>query len=188
MKQLPRTPAESTARPKGAKNEVEAGCGTCGAARLPIVPHGSVKLSEDEQENLARLARRIAEQEPNLSTVPSFSPRLGIGLLPAPGLFVEDHGDIRFAHEEGDDIAYSYRSLVLAGDGDMLAVYGPRIPAFETYCRDVLRLGRVEAMSPAIGDPRRPPAIACAKDPGFVARVAQLAQDAGGLNSVTPEL
>jgi hypothetical protein len=128
--------------------------GACGAAGLPIIPH--------------------------YAAVPPFDPLLGVGLVPGPSLLVEDHGGIQLAHESGADFVYSYRPLVLAGDGDMLAVYGARNPAFESYCREFLCLGHVRAMSPAAADPRWPPARACAEDGAFVGRLAEAARSPGG--------
>jgi hypothetical protein len=160
------------------------GRGASGAAGLPIIPHYSAELSAVEQAKLADLAARITAEEPNLAAVPPFDPLLGVGLVPGPSLLVEDHGGIQLAHESGADLVYSYRPLVLAGDGDMLAVYGARNPAFETYCREFLCLGHVRAMSPAAADPRWPPARACAEDGAFVGRLAEAARSGGGLNVV----
>lgn len=158
--------------------------GARGAAALPIVPHYATQLAEKERTALAELAKRIAAEEPNLSAIPPFDPLLGIGQIAGPSLLVEDHSGILLARERITDAVYSYRALLLAGEGDMVAVYGARNPAFEAYCRDVLRLGRVETLTPAPGDPPRPLSLACAEDAAFVEQVARTARAAGGLNVV----
>lgn len=150
----------------------------------PVVSHHAVRLAESERSALAELARRIAAEDPNLSALPPFSPLLGIGLIEAPSLLVEDHSGILLARERGADIRYTYRALLLGGEGDMLAVYGNRNLAFESYCRDVLGLGRVEALSPAPGDPRWSVSRTCIEDAAFIDRVARTARAGGGLNVV----
>ena len=158
--------------------------GARGAAALPIVSHYATKLAEGERAALADLAARVAAEEPNLSAIPPLDPQLGTGRIAAPSLLVEDHSGILLALAHVTDAGYTYRALLLAGEGDMLAVYGARNPAFEAYCRDVLRLGRVEALTPAPGEPPRPLSLACAEDAAFVERVARTARAAGGLNVV----
>jgi len=161
----------------GQAHDAQAGHG------IPIVSHYSTKLSADELNAVADLAVRIAVQEPNLSKVPPLDHLLGTGLQSAPNLLLEDHGEIQLTHSSGPQ-ALRYRALLLAGEGDIMAVCGPRNSAFETYCREVLRLGNVEVLSPAPGDPNWPPAVACAKDSAFIKRVAELARSAGSLNVV----
>jgi hypothetical protein len=156
-----------------------------GPDRLPIVSHYAPALPAATQQRLARLARDIRDQECNLATVPPLDPRLDAGFLDgAPCLLVEDHSGILYAHERGSDITYTYRALVLGTDGDLLAVQGRRVPAFEQYCRETLGLGAVQVLVPAVPDPRRAPSLACAEDPSFVAAVASAAKRGGGLNLV----
>lgn len=155
-----------------------------GAAGLPICSHYEVELAADERAELAKLAARIAKEEQNLSAIPPLDPGLGIGLLPAPSLVLEDHSGILLAQERGADVTFTYRALLLAGEGDLLAVYAPRDPVFEAYCRDTLKLGRVEALAFPPGEPQRALSLACVEDADFIAHMAQAARAAGGLNVV----
>jgi len=135
--------------------------------------------------HLAGLAREIRGEERNLATVPPLDPRLDAGLLSdAPSLLVEDHSGILYAHERGSDVTYTYRALALGGDGDLLAVQGRRVPAFEEYCRETLGLGEVQVLMPATTDRRQAPSIACAEDHAFIDAVASVARRSGGLNLV----
>lgn len=154
------------------------------AASPPVAPHYTVTIRDDERRRLAELAGRIAAEERALAAVPILDPLLGVGALSAPSLLIEDHSGILHARASGADVIYKYRALVLAGEGDMLAVGGPRNPAFESYCRDFLKLGRVAVLCPAAGGPDRPLALACAEDAGLVERAAREARGAGALNVV----
>lgn len=151
--------------------------------RMPVVARYDVALPAAECKRLEGIATEIREEDGDPSVIPPLDPQLATGLLPgAPALLVEDHSEILYAHERGSDVTYTYRSLVLATDGDMLAVYGPRVPAFESYCRDFLGIGRVEILSPAGARNHRSPCMLCAEDGAFVERVAAGARRAGGLN------
>ncbi len=55
--------------------------------------------------------------------------------------------------------------------------------AYEEYCRDVLRLGRAEVLTPVPA--MEPLAIRCAKDSKLLNRLAERARENGGLNIVT---
>lgn len=152
--------------------------------RLPIVVHHRVKLPPEERIRIAHLARQIQTESPLLCHAPNFSENLSSGLIDAPALLVEDHSGIQLAHERGADAHHSYRALLLAGEGDLLAVYGKRYPAFEAYCRDWLGLGRVEVIAPPLADPVQSLADACLNDRHLIARAVKRAQHAGGLNVI----
>jgi hypothetical protein len=151
--------------------------------RLPIIPHYSPALPDSVQQRLAGLAREIRDEEPNVATVPPLDPQLDAGwLVGAPSLLVEDHSGILNAHERGSDITYTYRALALGGEGDLLAVQGRRVPAFEEYCRETLGLGQVQVLMPVTSDTHQAPSMACAGDPAFIEAVASVARSRGGLN------
>ena len=152
--------------------------------RLPIVVHHRVKLPPEERIRIAHLARQIQTESPRLCHAPNFSENLSSGLIDAPALLVEDHSGIQLAHERGADAHHSYRALLLAGEGDLLAVYGKRYPAFEAYCRDWLGLGRVEVIAPPLANPVQSLADACLNDRHLIARAVKRAQHAGGLNVI----
>lgn len=111
-----------------------------GAARqlpsLPIVPQMPAKVGDAEREKIARLAEQILSDEPALDIASHFGPRVTAGIGPGPSFVLEDHSAISLFERVGGDISYSYRALLLAGEGDLVAVAVPRSPRFEAYCRD----------------------------------------------------
>jgi hypothetical protein len=155
--------------------------GTC--ASLPIVPQLCVQIAEDERRDLRRLAGRLFADEPLLPVTEPFGAAVSSGLGPWPGLFLEDHSWISLFNRHSD-VAYSYRALLLAGDGDLVTIGTPRNTAFEAYCRDVLELGRAEVLCPAETGGGLPLAVRCARDPTVLERATERAQSSGGLNVV----
>jgi hypothetical protein len=150
---------------------------------LPIVEHFPVRPSDAARRGASDLAHRLLAAEPALSATKPFGPRVATGLGPGPGVFLEDHSWIALFAQRGD-VAYSYRALLLAGDGDVVLVGIARNPAFEGYCRDHLGLGRPEILVPAPGPSRQSLALRAALDEALVARLAALARGAGGLNII----
>jgi len=148
---------------------------------LPIVAHYDVTL--DARERLRHLASDLRADEPALSATAAFGPWVSPGLGPWPSLVIEDHSWITLFEERGD-AAYTYRALLLAGDGDLVVIAQPRCPGFEDYCRSILRLGHVEILTPAVS--AKPLALAqrCANDAALIGRAADLARRSGGLNVV----
>jgi hypothetical protein len=148
---------------------------------LPIVEHHAVEIDADDRRELARMARKLRSEEPALSSTEAFGPLVAPGLGPWPNLVLEDHSWIVLFEKTGD-VAYTYRALLLAGDGDQVVVGIDRSIDFETYCRDVLGLGRVEVLSPDPAVAQGPLAVRCANDPELLDRIARRAHDCGGLN------
>jgi hypothetical protein len=147
---------------------------------IPVVTHFAVEIDGGERRDLARLARRLLADEPALSGTP-FGPGVRAGLGDGPGLVIEDHSWISLFEHVGD-VAYTYRALLLAGDGDQVAIGVERNPAFERYCREVLGLGDVEVLTPEVGASTDPIALRCAGDDGILDKVAARARAAGVLD------
>lgn len=154
-----------------------------GGAALPVVEHVPVRIGADERAALHDLARVLLTEEPTLNAIEPFGPGVSQGLGPWPSLVVEDHSAITLFDVLGD-VAYSYRALLLAGEGDLIAIGVSRSMAFETYCRDILGLGKVEILQPAPAEIPKALALACAGDPDFIERAAERARLAGGLNVI----
>ncbi len=150
---------------------------------LPIVAHYDVILDAKERERLGYLARNLRADEPALSASAAFRPSVSPGLGPWPSLVIEDHSWITLFEKTGD-FAYTYRALLLAGDGDLVVIAQPRCLGFEDYCRRVLGLGEVEILTPAASAKPLALAQSCAGDPALVRRAADLARRSGGLNVV----
>ena len=151
--------------------------------RLPIVEQVKIELDDAQRARIQSLAFEIKKRDPHLVSTAAFGPRVSAGLGPGPNLVFEDHSGITLYNPE-DDRRYTHRAMLLAGDGDIVALASERNPAFESYCCDTLALGRVEVRTPEVSDPPAPLALRCARDPGFLERMAQIAEEHRGLNLV----
>lgn len=150
-------------------------------ASLSIVETLRVDLGATERRALKRLAGRLLTDEPALDRTWPFGATVAAGLGPWPALVFEDHSGLGLFRPE-DDRAYAYRALLLAEDGDFLAIGPPRNTAFEAYAREVLGLGRVEVVMPAQPSGTRSLAERCAADSTLIDRLAAVARQHGGLN------
>ena len=148
---------------------------------LPIVEHLKVGLDDAERARINALAVDLTRRDPRLSSTNAFGPRVAPGLGPWPSLVFEDHSGISLYKPE-DDRRYAHRALLLAGDGDVVALPVERNRSFEAYCRNTLGLGDVEICTPDAVGPPTPLSVRCARDERFLERVARLAEDHGGLN------
>jgi hypothetical protein len=127
-----------------------------------VVEQIPVRIGAGERRDLAHLARRLLAEEPALAATEAFGPGVARGLSEGPALLFEDHSEIGLFAGRGIP-PLEYRSLLLAGDGDLVLLGGRRSPAFEAYCRDVLKLGQVEMLHPGPSrlTPRPPLARRC---------------------------
>jgi hypothetical protein len=165
-----------------------------GGARLPIVAHEltaslAAEILAEQGPLIERVAAEILAEEPALGSggLLAFAPAVQAGFEPGPSLLIEDHSAIALAAQYSTDAIHAYRMLMLAGDGDVVAVPPPRQREFEAYCRDTLGLGRVDIVTPrATADvqPRCGLAELCWRDPALVARVAERARVAGRLTII----
>lgn len=148
---------------------------------VPIVGHFRPEVGAGQRTRIAALAARIASEERNLQAIPPSKGDAAAGMAPGRTLTLEDHSAIQLAREHGSDQSLGYRALLLAQDGDIVALPGARNLDFEAYCRDVLDLGSIETILPVDSGPLTPLAVACAQDRRLVSRVAAAARENGGL-------
>lgn len=148
-------------------------------ASLPIVNRLTVRIGADERRELAQLAARLLAEEPALSAVNTLGPRVSSGLENGPALCFENHGEIPLSSRA----SFDYRARLLAGDGDIVMIGGPRRPAFEAYCRDVLGLGDAAVVAP-VEHPHWPLAKRCAQDPALLTQLCDVARRAGRLGLI----
>ena len=148
---------------------------------LPIVEQIPVALDDSEQRRIAALADHLRGHDPALAPDDGNSPvRQGVG--DGPALIFEDHGEIPLFTAAAPS-PLEYRSLLLAEDGDVFALGGQRIPDFESYARDELRLGDVTVLP-------RPAAMGCSlpdalrSDPASLAGLVRLARERGSLTVI----
>ncbi|HET9772460.1 MAG TPA: hypothetical protein VFS16_16315 [Acidimicrobiia bacterium] len=114
---------------------------------LPVVEQIPVTVSDAEQRRIAALAEELRRADAALrdEARPAGGGRVRQGAGDGPALVFEDHGEIPLFTEAAPS-ALEYRSLLLAGDDDVFALGGPRVPDFEVYARDGLRLGDVDVL------------------------------------------
>ena len=124
---------------------------------LPIVEQIPVDVDDGEQRRIAALADGLRRQDPALAGLPpaegaGYGGRVRQGVGDGPALIFEDHGEIPLFTTAAPS-PLEYRSLLLAEDGDVFAVGGQRVPDFEAYARETLRLGDVDVLlRPAAAD------------------------------------
>lgn len=113
---------------------------------LPIVEFPGVGLDAAQGKRIAAIAKRMLANEPMLASTQMFGDKVSTGVDDAPALFFEDHAEIALYSQPGGDLALQYRVLMLAGDGDMVLISGPRSEDFEAYCRHTLGLGGITVL------------------------------------------
>jgi len=148
---------------------------------IPVVRHFETMIEGSDRQRLERLAQAILSGDPRLGSTEAFGPNVRPGFQNRPNLVMEDHSEIRL-YETAGNAYYAYRALLLAGDGDKVALDVPRVPGFERYCRETLKLGRIDLIRPEGNEWRNSITMRCVKDGVFLERAAQMAREAGGLN------
>ncbi|MDQ1497839.1 MAG: hypothetical protein QOI86_1179 [Actinomycetota bacterium] len=109
--------------------------------------------------------------------------RVRQGAGDGPALIFEDHGEIPL-FTTAVPSALEYRSLLLAEDGDILALGGQRVADFEAYARDTLRLGEVDVLPRPEGGPGGALPDALRADPAAMARLVRRAREGGSLTVI----
>lgn len=158
---------------------------------LPIVEQVPVEISTIERQRIAALADALRRNDPALAgnfggLGPVTDRQLAAGRLrqgagDGPALLFEDHGEIPLFTAAAPS-PLEYRSLLLAGDGDVFALAGQRIADFETYARDDLRLGDVDVLPRP--DTTGPLPQALLADHASMARLVRCARDHGGFTVI----
>jgi hypothetical protein len=148
---------------------------------LPVVEQIPVTVEDTEQRRVADLADDVRRHDPAL-TLPPGDGRVRQGVGDGPALVFEDHGEIPLFTAAAPS-ALEYRSLLLAEDGDVFALGGKRVPAFEAYARDELRLGDVTVLPRPAGT-TGPLPDALRTDPACLSRLVRLARQRGSLTVI----
>lgn len=148
---------------------------------VPIVGHLRPQVSSRRRAHVAVLAERLLAEERHLATIPWIQVDVATGLATGPTLALEDHSAIQLSREYESDRSLGYRAILLAGDGDSVALARPRNTAFEGYCSDVLGLGSIDVLVPEHVKPAVPLAVACAEDRQLLSRIAAGARENGSL-------
>jgi hypothetical protein len=160
---------------------------------LPIVEQVRVEVDAAEQRRIAALADELRSGDPALPA-DGWGGAVRRGVGDGPALIFEDHGEIPLFTAAAPS-PLEYRSLLLAEDGDVFAFGGQRVPDFETYARETLRLGEVDVLVRPAGaagnsGPSSAPATAGSlpdalrRDPATLARLVRRAREAGSLTVI----
>ncbi len=151
---------------------------------IPIVEKIPLSIPPSLRRRVDQITRNLLRRGPEKAVFsPWIDQGLSTGLGQGPRLIIEDHSWIRLFEAAGD-LAYSYRSLLLAGDGDLVVLGGRRSHEFESYCRDILQLGSPRLLLPGDGKQPGPLASRCARDQEFIASIAAYARSQGELTLV----
>ncbi|MEW6477182.1 MAG: hypothetical protein AB1679_33425 [Actinomycetota bacterium] len=142
-----------------------------------------------ERRRIAALAGALRAADPALAATAEegrlAAGRVRQGAGEGPALIFEDHGEIPLFTTAAPS-PLEYRSLLLAGEGDIFALGGQRIPDFEAYARDDLRLGDIDILPrPAGAGASLPEALR--HDPASMARLVHRAREHGAF-TVMPYL
>ena len=166
---------------------------SCAAASsAEQISHGSLTFRSDcrpqlkahELQLIEETRAEIVRNWPVFDQVPPFGPLCEQGFEYLPSLMIEDHSGIQLSAQGHANQNLSYRSIMLAGDEDLVAVYGSRDICFESYCRQRLGLGEPRVFAPNIADLPKSLANACLSDDVFIAEAVETARAAGGMNIV----
>ncbi|HEY0396966.1 MAG TPA: hypothetical protein VGF00_01180, partial [Acidimicrobiia bacterium] len=150
-----------------------------------------VTVGESEQRRIAALADALRDRDAaladdarrlHLPAPTGDGGRVRQGAGDGPALIFEDHGEIPLFTTAAPS-ALEYRSLLLAEDGDILALGGQRVADFEAYARDTLRLGEVDVLPRPEGGPGALP-DALRADPAAMARLVRRAREGGSLTVI----
>lgn len=140
-----------------------------------------MRLPDAEHERLAQLAGRILENDPTLNRFETVGRAVTPGLDEGPALLFEDHSEITlFSCVEDEPL--QYRSLLLAGDDDLVVIRTRRNLPFEGYCRDILALGDAEVMVLPLDHGRPPLPRHCADRSASFSAIVKTARRHGRLN------
>jgi hypothetical protein len=151
----------------------------------PIVSHATAAIGAPARGRIEQLASRLLAAEPGLAAVGAFGRDVRAGLREGPALLFEDHTDIALFGGRGD-ATLQYRSLLLAGEGDVVLVGGQRSPPFEAYCRDALGLGAPIVLGIPTASRAEPGGLAlrCSGHAQAMAAITRVANQQGRLNLI----
>ncbi len=152
---------------------------------IPIVSQSDVCIDANDRDQLEVLAQRLLANDPGLNRTDVFGPNVRPGLGDGPSFLFEDHSQISL-FSNAEDTPLEYRTLMLAGDGDIMLIGGRRFPDFERYCRDWLGLGHVKVVSPREHPDGTfmPMSKRCIADEELLAEICDLASRHGQLNVI----
>lgn len=152
------------------------------ASSWPIIPHIPVQLDVAERRHVAQIAAKLLANEPALHfATEAFGARVSVGVGAGPSVLLQDLEGVALVAAPVDSFL-QYRMLLLAQDGDQVALSIRRSRSFERYCRETLKLGQVDIVSPALAAPDKSLATYCRQDPDVLAKLVARARRHGCMN------
>ncbi len=142
------------------------------------------RLEPEALERAVAVARRIASELDLDRQAAAFGRHRWTGPVlgepKEPVLCLDDFSTLPSLDGIAGVATYQHRARVRAGDGDVFATVIPPAPGYESYCRDVLRLGAPELLlAEELGGPMAV-ARACGRGTAL-SRLASVARAAGGM-------
>jgi hypothetical protein len=154
-------------------------------AAIPIIGQIEVAVSRAERARLKLLAEKRIADEPHLSSITRFGPRVRTGIESGPALLIDDQSEIALSGtpEEG---LFEYRLALLADSDDILVLSGDRCPDFERYLSRLLGIGRLDVLIARNPNPgqRCPMPRRCAEQRKILQHIAEVAHRAGRLSII----
>ena len=152
---------------------------------IPVVGQIEVAVSAAERAELKLLAEKRIADEPHLSSIDHFGPRVRVGVESGPALLIDDQSEIALSTtpEEG---LLEYRLALLADSNDILVLSGDRCPDFETYLSGLLGIGMLDVLIAKNPNPgqKYPMPRRCVEQEEILQHIAEVARGAGHLSIV----
>ncbi len=152
---------------------------------IPLIKQIEVVVSRSERVKLKSLAEKRIADEPNLSSIWRFGPRVRCGVESGPALLIEDQSEIALSGMPEERLL-EYRLALLADSKDMLVLSGDRCLEFEAYLSDLLGIGTLDVLIAKNPNPGRkyPMPRRCAEQADIFGRIAEVAREAGRLSII----
>ncbi len=123
-------------------------------SHLPIIARFAPPVTETQVAQVEALAVELSQTQ-ELDLDETLRPLAGTEWPDAPELHIDDQSDISSLALPYDTSYIQDRARIRASTGDVVACNRAPTPGYEDYCRDHLKLGSVEWLSPeAQGHPR----------------------------------
>ncbi len=112
---------------------------------IPIVELMAAAVSQAERSRIKSLVEKRLAEDPGLSSLAPFGPRVGSGVESGPALLIEDRSETTLSGMP-EQWPLEYRLALLADSNDVLVISGNRCPDFETYLSGLLGIGSLDVL------------------------------------------
>jgi len=115
---------------------------------LPVVPHFQTQLESRDLLRVRELAKSLRHVHPALIADRGFDDLCVRSLTEGRALVFDDISGTMLAERHRETVVLQERAVLRATTGDVVVACSPTQPAFQDYCREILRLGEVEWLHP----------------------------------------